>query len=61
MIIHEKPNQIAVSTQHTCDFHKKNPGKQWAGCTCSGSFGVRDMTDEEIKASVFDTPAGESK
>ncbi len=26
---------------HPCEYHKANPGKQWAGCTCRGTFGTR--------------------
>ena len=27
-------------SHHTCGFHKKNPGQQYAGCTCSGSYSL---------------------
>ena len=26
------------TTTHICDFHKKNPGKTFAGCTCGATF-----------------------
>lgn len=37
-----KDSQEVVVTHHTCDFHKKHPGKTYAGCTCSGSYSLRN-------------------
>jgi hypothetical protein len=42
MLIEHNPDDYeVVSEQHTCPFHKKHPGKTYAGCTCSGSHGLR--------------------
>ena len=30
----------------TCEFHEKNPGVPWAGCTCSGSYSQTWVKDE---------------
>lgn len=51
MLIRQPPTKSVV-TIHTCDYHKRNPGKNYAGCTCSGSFAVvvkpmEEWTDEE--------------
>lgn len=33
----QKPIKTEVLT-YTCHFHEKNPGKQFAGCTCSSIY-----------------------
>ena len=37
-----------VVTHRICKFHVENPGKSYAGCTCSSSFGyvVKEEKDE---------------
>lgn len=51
MIVDYNPNDYkVVSFQHTCDFHKRNPGKSWAGCTCAGSHGLVKKPAEELLA-----------
>ena len=41
MLIEYNPDDYEVVSQsHTCGYHEKNPGKPWAGCTCSGSHGL---------------------
>jgi len=38
MIIHV-PNSVKVEvSKHICDYHVKNPNKQYAGCTCSSAY-----------------------
>jgi len=29
---------VTKMTGGTCEFHKKNPGVPWAGCTCWGGY-----------------------
>jgi len=51
MLIHHDPDRyITEAKQTTCDYHKAHPGKPWAGCTCSGSMGLREATPEEYRA-----------
>ncbi len=39
MIIHEDRRDMETVIKHNvCDYHKENPGKSYAGCTCSGSI-----------------------
>ncbi len=51
MLIRQPPMKT-VTTRHVCEFHKKYPGQNYAGCTCSGSYGavvkpMKDWTDAE--------------
>lgn len=49
MLIDHNPNDWkTVSEHHTCDYHKKHPGAQWAGCTCWGSYGQVKKTKREL-------------
>lgn len=49
MLIRHDPDEFeVVSTSHTCPFHEQFPGKTYAGCTCSGSSGLRRRSDEDI-------------
>ncbi len=49
MLIRHDPDEFeVVSTSHTCPFHEANPGKSYAGCTCSGSSGLRRRPYEEV-------------
>lgn len=42
MLIEFDPDDYeVVSTGETCAWHKRNPGKPYAGCTCSSSIGMR--------------------
>ena len=36
-----------VTKHHTCDFHKKHPGKNYAGCTCSGAYIYREKKSKD--------------
>lgn len=37
---------ITTVESHTCDFHQKNPGMHYAGCTCSGGYSQKWVKDE---------------
>lgn len=37
---------VSKSTYETCEFHKKNPGVNYAGCTCSASYSSEYVPDE---------------
>lgn len=51
MFIPYDPDEWVSCFEHTvCDFHQKHPSKQFAGCTCSASFGQRKATPEEYRA-----------
>ena len=51
MYVHYDPDEFkAVGSQHTCSFHKANPGKPYAGCTCSASWGSVRRPPEEVAA-----------
>ncbi len=41
LIEYNSEDYEVVSKHHVCDYHKRNPGKAWAGCTCGGSYGFR--------------------
>lgn len=43
MLVQHNPDDYeSISTQHTCNYHKRNPkDRSWPGCTCSGSTGLR--------------------
>ena len=47
----KQPNpedMVVVTTNHTCDYHKRNPNdRSWPGCTCGGSYGYRKKTERE--------------
>lgn len=48
MIIHYNPDDYVVeSGSKTCAYHKEHPGKNYAGCTCSGWYTTRLKTKEE--------------
>lgn len=47
MLIIQKP-MITESSHTVCPFHKKYPGKHFAGCTCSSTYIYREKTDDEI-------------
>ena len=38
---------VTEHKSHTCEFHKRTPWAQSAGCTCSGGFSMRRATPEE--------------
>ena len=61
MLIKQPPTKIIITT-HTCDFHKKYPGTNFPGCTCSGSYRTvvkppEEWTEEE-KRFMADPYAG---
>lgn len=37
-----------VTKHHTCDYHRRHPGENWAGCTCSSSYGRVRKTEDEL-------------
>ena len=45
---HVMKPQICESTHHTCNFHKRHPGRPFPGCTCSASYTTRDKRDDEM-------------
>lgn len=49
LIQHDPDRCVAEAQRTTCAYHKKNPGKPYAGCTCSMSVGVREATPEEYR------------
>ena len=51
MLISYDPDEYeSVYESHTCHFHKRHPGKAFAGCTCSfGSFQKRRSPEEIAK------------
>ena len=59
MLIRQPP-LITEVTHNTCSFHQRNPGKPYAGCTCSGSYSakvkpMKDWTPQE-RAAYFGLP-----
>uniref|UniRef100_A0A6M3K459 Uncharacterized protein n=1 Tax=viral metagenome TaxID=1070528 RepID=A0A6M3K459_9ZZZZ len=39
MLINYNPDEWEYKVEcHPCDFHKKHPKENWAGCTCQGSI-----------------------
>ena len=51
MLVEYNPEDYeTVLTSHTCEYHKKHPGKTWAGCTCSGSYGLRTKEEKSSEA-----------
>lgn len=47
MLIFQRP-LVTKFRQTTCDFHKRNPGKPFAGCGCTVSVTSREKTWEEM-------------
>lgn len=51
MIIHHDEDLYeSVYSHRTCPFHERNPGKTYAGCGCSSSWGQRLRSPEEVAA-----------
>lgn len=49
MLIEYNPDEYkTVMVQETCDYHKKHPGANWAGCTCFGSISQVKKTKKEL-------------
>jgi hypothetical protein len=49
MYYHHDPDEYeAISTSVVCEFHKNNPGKMTPICMCSGSWGLRRRSPEEV-------------
>lgn len=47
MIIDLTGKKIVTQVEHhTCDFHKKNPMVNFAGCTCSGGVSQMVVPDD---------------
>jgi len=50
MIINRDPDAWVAESKHsTCEFHKKHPRVEFAGCTCMASWGYRWATPEEYR------------
>ena len=49
MIHYDPAEWVTVTESTTCSYHRKNPGKTYASCTCSASWGQRRATPEEYK------------
>ena len=49
MIIISKP-MITKSKHHICPFHKKNPFKQYAGCTCHSEYWNEVDKDNKVSS-----------
>ncbi len=48
MIIQYNPDEhITVTTHNVCSYHKSNPNKSYAGCTCISSYSLRKATRDE--------------
>jgi hypothetical protein len=42
VIIYHNPDEWeSIVTTHTCDYHRKHPGENFAGCTCSAQYLTR--------------------
>lgn len=52
-MIVEQPKGRIVESHHVCDFHKRKPGKSYAGCTCSSAYVF--VTDQESEDAAIDT------
>lgn len=51
MLIHYDEDMYETTHEsHTCPYHKMNPGKSYAGCTCSFSVGSRLRPYDEYLA-----------
>lgn len=62
MITHTDPDEtMPVRETRICEYHKKYPREQYAGCTCSASFGSRAATPEEAKANRLKRLTAENK
>jgi len=48
LVHHDSDEWEGVSSHHTCSFHKRNPGTPYAGCTCSGSYGLKRRDPAEV-------------
>lgn len=45
------PDEWEPDISHsTCPWHKANPGKPFAGCTCSASYGMKRRDPAEVAA-----------
>lgn len=43
MIIKQEKAE-SITTHNICEFHKKNPNKDYAGCTCSVVYTIYTIT-----------------
>lgn len=49
LIYHDPKRWRTVSRTTVCPFHRANPGKVHAGCTCSGTIYQERVSDEEYE------------
>lgn len=50
MIIYHDPDKwVSEVEREICDFHKKHPRTDFAGCTCFGSYTFRLATPQEYR------------
>jgi hypothetical protein len=45
MIINIKPGKVEVK-HFVCDYHKRNPNKKYAGCTCSSIYTLKRINHD---------------
>ena len=51
MLIRDDPDEYTTEIKSTtCPFHEANPGKSFAGCTCSTSMGRIRRPPDEVAA-----------
>jgi hypothetical protein len=50
--LHDPDDYVTETKSHTCEFHKRTPWEQSAGCTCSFSMGQRRATPEEKQENI---------
>ena len=49
MLVQHNPDDFeAVSSHHTCEFHKQHPRETYAGCTCSGYIAQRKKDTKPV-------------
>lgn len=49
LIYHDPDSHETIVHRHTCPFHQVEPGKTFAGCTCSTSIGSRLRPAAEVR------------
>lgn len=50
--IHDTLDQVPYVETTTCEYHRRHPGKAYAGCCCSIRAGFRKATPEERIANL---------
>jgi len=52
ILYHDTIDMVPHHEHTTCPFHQRHPGKLFAGCTCSSTFGYRKATPEERRKNL---------